>query len=49
MTSGMSENDISRMVYEAGYCSCNSKLGMLINFNTLQFKNWVRRVINGTL
>ncbi|MBL3549419.1 GxxExxY protein [Chryseobacterium sp. KMC2] len=27
----------------------NCKLGMLINFNTLQFKNGVRRVINGTL
>jgi len=25
------------------------KLGMLINFNTLQFKNGVKRVINGTL
>jgi GxxExxY protein len=25
------------------------KLGMLINFNTIQFKNGVRRVINGTL
>lgn len=27
----------------------NCKLGMLINFNTLQFKNGVKRVINGTL
>ena len=27
----------------------NWKLGMLINFNTLQFKNGVKRVINGTL
>ncbi|RQO35123.1 GxxExxY protein [Chryseobacterium sp. KBW03] len=25
------------------------KLGMLINFNTIQFKNGVRRVINGPL
>lgn len=27
----------------------NCKLGMLINFNTLQFKNGVKRVINGAL
>lgn len=27
----------------------NCKLGMLINFNTLHFKNGVKRVINGTL
>ncbi|GEN68290.1 GxxExxY protein [Chryseobacterium rhizosphaerae] len=27
----------------------NCKLGMLINFNTLQFKNGVKRVINSTL
>ncbi|BAP33737.1 uncharacterized protein CHSO_4700 [Chryseobacterium sp. StRB126] len=27
----------------------NCRLGMLINFNTLQFKNGVKRVINGTL
>jgi len=27
----------------------NCKLGMLINFNTLYFKNGVKRVINGTL
>ncbi|QBJ87006.1 GxxExxY protein [Chryseobacterium gleum] len=27
----------------------NCKLGMLINFNTLQFKNGVKRVINGIL
>jgi len=27
----------------------NCKLGLLINFNTLQFKNGVKRVINGTL
>jgi len=27
----------------------NCKLGMLINFNTIQFKNGVKRVINGTL
>ena len=27
----------------------NSKLGLLINFNTLIFKNGVKRVINGTL
>lgn len=27
----------------------NCKPGMLINFNTLQFKNGVKRVINGTL
>lgn len=27
----------------------NCKLVMLINFNTLQFKNGVKRVINGTL
>ncbi|WP_426479973.1 GxxExxY protein [Chryseobacterium sp. CBSDS_008] len=27
----------------------NCKLGMLINFNALQFKNGVKRVINGTL
>lgn len=27
----------------------NCKLGMLINFNTLQYKNGVKRVINGTL
>ncbi|WP_083564143.1 GxxExxY protein [Chryseobacterium carnipullorum] len=27
----------------------NCKLGMLINFNTLQFKNGVKRVTNGTL
>ncbi|WNI35019.1 GxxExxY protein [Chryseobacterium sp. SG20098] len=27
----------------------NCKLGMLINFNTLQFKNVVKRVISGTL
>ncbi len=27
----------------------NCKLGMLINFNVLQFKNGVKRVINGTL
>ncbi|MGN7759451.1 GxxExxY protein [Chryseobacterium sp. 22532] len=27
----------------------NCKLGMLINFNTLQFKNGLKRVINGTL
>ncbi len=27
----------------------NCKLGMLINVNTLQFKNGVKRVINGTL
>lgn len=27
----------------------NCKLGMLMNFNTLQFKNGVKRVINGTL
>ncbi|MDR4893684.1 MULTISPECIES: GxxExxY protein [unclassified Chryseobacterium] len=27
----------------------NCKLGMLINFNTIQFKNGVKRVINGIL
>jgi GxxExxY protein len=27
----------------------NSKLGMLINFNTHQFKDGVKRVINGKL
>lgn len=27
----------------------NCRLGMLINFNTLHFKNGVKRVINGTL
>jgi len=27
----------------------NSRLGMLINFNTHQFKDGVKRVINGTL
>ncbi|PWN67028.1 GxxExxY protein [Chryseobacterium phosphatilyticum] len=27
----------------------NCKLGMLVNFNTIQFKNGVKRVINGTL
>lgn len=27
----------------------NCKLGMLINFNTLQYKNGVKRVINGIL
>lgn len=27
----------------------NCKLGMLINFNTLHFKNGVKRVINGAL
>ncbi|MCS3867175.1 GxxExxY protein [Chryseobacterium ginsenosidimutans] len=27
----------------------NCKLGMLINFNTLHFKNGVKRVINGNL
>lgn len=27
----------------------NCKLGLLINFNVLLFKSWVRRVINGTL
>ncbi|PKF73008.1 GxxExxY protein [Chryseobacterium sp. PMSZPI] len=27
----------------------NCRLGMLVNFNTIQFKNGVKRVINGTL
>ncbi|WP_449400284.1 GxxExxY protein [Chryseobacterium wanjuense] len=27
----------------------NCKLGMLINFNTLQFKSGVKRIINGKL
>ena len=27
----------------------NCKLGLLINFNTVLFKNGIKRVINGTL
>lgn len=45
LASGISENDI----HLAQILTYLFRLGMLINFNTLQFKNGVKRVINGAL